>query len=410
MQIRIFFLSLLAWACSSPANKELKQTVQEPVNIALLHSPGDSTQAQGEPLLHTDPNGNLYLSWIEAVDSATHRLQYARWQDGGWSAPITIAQGSDWFVNWADFPQFAADGKGHYVATFLQKAGPGTYAYDIMLTHSANGTDWTKPKPLNEDGKEAEHGFVSIVPNAEGFLLSWLDGRRTNPMPVGAHDHDHHDAGQMTVRTAQLDTAGKKIWEEEVDERTCDCCQTSIANGPGGPMVVYRDRSDKEIRDIYIAHRAEGQWVSNALHADGWEINGCPVNGPHLEARGSMVAAAWYTEADKKPGVYLKWSADGGKNFGERLAIHDSVPLGRVDLVLVSDSTAVVCWMEGNRILARNVGRDGNMGAIQTIGVNSSKRSAGFPQVSLAGQDLVFAWTNADSRRIVTVRTAHLPR
>lgn len=376
----------------------------------MLPLPSDSTLDQGEPFLHTDPRGALYLSWIETLDSATHRLQYARWQDGGWSGPITIAQGRDWFVNWADFPQFAADGNGHFIATFLQKAGPGTYAYNIMMTRSSNGTDWTEPQVLHNDGKEAEHGFVSIVPNADGFLLSWLDGRRTNPMPAGAHEHDHHDAGQMTVRAAQLDTAGKKIWEDEVDERTCDCCQTSAAMGSEGPMVLYRDRSDQEIRDIYLARRVAGRWTSSVLHADGWEINGCPVNGPHIETRGAVVAAAWYTEAGKKPGVYLNWSSDGGNQFGERVAIHDSVPLGRVDLVLADDSTAFVCWMEGNQILARRAGSAGSLGAIQVIGRNSPKRSAGFPQVSIAGQELFFAWTDADTRRIKTVRTAFLPR
>jgi hypothetical protein len=207
-----------------------------------------------------------------------------------------------------------------------------------------------------------------------------------------------------------MDRNGNKIWEEEVDERTCDCCQTSVAIGPNGPMIVYRDRSDREVRDIYIAQRGKTGWDSRPLHTDGWEINGCPVNGPQMECIRNTVAAAWYTEARKQPAVYMAFSTDGGRTFSSPLRIHDSIPLGRVGLVLADEQTAIVSWMEGDRILARRVGSDGSVGPIQPIGRNSTKRSGGFPQATLSGQELIFAWTDVETRRIVTARTAALPR
>ena len=402
MRTRIVILCVLAFACTTPGQKDPgKQPAANPT-FKILPGVGDSTLVQGQPLLHTDPSGDVYLSWAERLDSTHHRMQYALLTDTGWSEAVTIATGSHWFVNWADIPQFASDGKGHYIATYLQKSGPGTYAYDIMLTRSTGGTIWESPVKLNEDGKEAEHGFVSITPNAAGFLLSWLDGRRTNPMPSGAHDHDAHDGGQMTLRAAQLDTLGKKLWEEEVDNRTCDCCQTAVAMSAQGPLIAYRDRSEREIRDIYVAQRGTTGWETRPLHTDGWEINGCPVNGPQVQSRGNTVAVAWYTEAQKQPSVNTAFSADGGRTFGKPTRIHDSIPLGRVDLVLTDEQTAIVGWMEGDRILARASDADGSTGPVALVGRNTAARNGGFPQMARWGQHVVFAWTDAASKRILT--------
>ncbi len=57
---------------------------------------------------------------------------------------------------------------------------------------------------------------------------------------------------EMTIRGAIIDKQGNKSGEWELDNRVCDCCQTSTAITANGPIVVYRDRSDEEIRDISI--------------------------------------------------------------------------------------------------------------------------------------------------------------
>ncbi|MCU0381515.1 MAG: hypothetical protein MUE58_10040 [Chitinophagaceae bacterium] len=402
-------LLILLFACSNPASNQQDSSVPVPKRIPANLSPVPLPQSkagaqQGEPFLFTSPDGEVYLSWIETTDSLTHRLQFARLADSAWTTPVTIASGRNWFVNWADYPQMATDGEGHFMATWLQKSGKGTYAYDIMMSTSNGGVIWTDPVTLNEDGKEAEHGFVSIAPYpGKGFLVSWLDGRLTKPMPAGSHDHEGHGGGAMTLRVATFDTAGRKTGESEVDNRTCDCCQTSIAVGSSGPVVVYRDRSENETRDIWKASMLDGKWQTpEPVSLDQWIINGCPVNGPHLEVNGNRAAVAWFTSAKNSAGVYTAFSSDGGRSFREKIRVHDSLPLGRVDLVLADSSTAMVSWMEGGQILARAVHADGETGPVYFISKNSAARSAGFPQMTLSGKKLVFAWTDADTKRIMT--------
>jgi len=52
----------------------------------------------------------LFLSWLEPVASSDRvALRFARFSGGKWSAPRTIVERNDFFVNWADFPSIAAD-------------------------------------------------------------------------------------------------------------------------------------------------------------------------------------------------------------------------------------------------------------------------------------------------------------
>lgn len=85
----------------------------------------------------------------------------------------------------------------------------------------------------------------------------------------------------MTLRYAAIDADGKLSDEAQLDERVSECCQTSAALTDQAPIAVYRDRSQSEVRDIYFVRQINGSWGSpQSVHADNWEINGCPVNGP----------------------------------------------------------------------------------------------------------------------------------
>src|SRR5262245_18891800 len=118
-----------------------------------------------------------------------------------------------------------------------------------------------------------------------------------------------------------------------LDMKVCECCQTSAAMTDDGPVVVYRDSSDQEIRDISVIRLTDGKWSQPRWVAqDGWQINGCPVNGPAIAASGRRVAVAWFTGAAGAQNVKLAFSGDLGESFGETITVDDGSPLGRVDV------------------------------------------------------------------------------
>ena len=95
-----------------------------------------------------------------------------------------------------------------------------------------------------------------------------------------------------TLRAAVMDAQGQFTERQQVDALVCDCCQTAAVMTLDGPLVIYRDRTETERRDIASSRRLQGNWtVSQPVGVDGWQINGCPVNGPALVARENDVAA-----------------------------------------------------------------------------------------------------------------------
>ena len=360
--------------------------------------PSPAGQGSGQPNLAVSPDGSIYLSWIERLGEGRFSLRFAVKEGDGWSAPRVIAEGSNWFVNWADFPSMIALPDGSLAAHWLAKSGTGAFEYDVTISRSFDGgKTWGKPFVPHRDGVKAEHGFVSLFAAQDGNLAAvWLDGREMKA-GEGSHDHGH---GNMTLRTVKIKRDGALVEEAVLDTRVCECCQTSAAMTAEGPVVVYRDRSDEEIRDISIVRLRDGKWSQPvSVFKDGWKINGCPVNGPSIAASGRSVAVAWFTGVNDKPRVKLVFSSDAGVSFGEPITVDDGNPAGRVEALMLADGSALVCWLEklpgGGEVRMRRIRPDGKFDAAITVSATGAARSNGFPQMARTGNSLVFAWTGA---------------
>lgn len=357
------------------------------------------------PHLAVAADGPVVMSWLQPV-AGGHELKFATWQGSSWSAARTAAAGHDWFVNWADFPSVVPGADGRLSAHWLQKIPGSVYSYDVRIAQSEDsGASWSPSLSPHDDGTATEHGFVTLMPRREGLLAVWLDGRNT----AGGHDHEAGAGGAMTLRSASI-VDGRRVTgsDLEIDARVCDCCQTDAAMTADGPVVVYRDRSAREVRDIALVRLgAEGWSEPVPVHEDRWSIDACPVNGPAVTARGRTVAVAWFTAPDG-PRIRLAFSADAGRRFAPPLEVAAGRNAGRVDVVLLDESQAVVSWLadgaQGAEIRAQLWTRDGAVGPPLTVARSSVERASGFPRMALAGDTLLFAWTEASASP--KVRTA----
>ena len=391
--IALYLMGIFISCTNNNSEKKITGNTQ----VKLFASPVSDSCA--EPYLFTDKNGAVYLSWIEKKGKNSS-LKFSTLLKDQWSKPVTISSGNNWFVNWADYPVVVTDGKNNLLAHFLEKSDTAKFTYDIkMITSNDDGKFWSHPKLLHDDGKKAEHGFVSIMPYKEHFFVSWLDGRKTAVESDDAHHEGHH--GEMTLRAAMLDKSGNKTNEWELDGKVCDCCQTSVAITDNGPVVVYRDRSDDEIRDMSIVRYVNGQWTApKTVFPDLWKIKACPVNGPRADAMGNNLAIAMFSMKDKKGQVKVVFSEDGGNSFKEPVRIDEGNAIGRIAIVMLDNKTAMVSWMEGPQIKAVRVHADGTKEPSILISSSSESRSGGFPQMTKSGDNLYFAWTDNKEKTI----------
>ncbi|MEX0980308.1 MAG: exo-alpha-sialidase [Gemmatimonadota bacterium] len=414
----------------------------EPLPIANLHEI-ESPPGAGSGEAHLAPDGDgVILSWLEpvagrgdvaqaggeAARAPRHALRMARLAGEEWSESHRVADGDNFFVNWADFPSVTPVAPGLLAAHWLVRGPAGGYDYAIHIALSGDGgRSWSASWIPHEDGTPTEHGFVSILPvDEETFGVVWLDGRDY----ARAEEEGGERDPEMALRFRQVALGwvrqaaappfpGDGAAEEVViDSRVCDCCQTAAARTARGLVAVYRDRSPQEVRDISVVRFEDGRWSDPVpVHRDDWVINACPVNGPDVAASGDDVAVAWFTGADDRPAVKLSFSADAGTTFGEPIEIDGGNPAGRVGVALLEDGSALVSWLEraggGAEVRVRRVTADGRSGSAHVVASSSASRASGFPQMAVTAEErLVFAWTDpsdSDGTGRVRVATADIP-
>ena len=400
-------ISLLV-SCKTETSKSEPAVLVNNRHTAIIEIKNPSLINSSLPRLFSNGE-DLLMSWIQNKDSIVS-LKYSKFNGINWTAPTEIISGSDWFVNWADFPAIA-DNNGSILTNILKKSAEGTYTYDIHLQlYSKQKNTWKNNILLNQDGIKSEHGFVSMLPyNNDSFFVTWLDGRTLVGVPK--------ENEQMTLRAAFIDAEGEISNDILLDDKTCECCNTAATMTSNGPIVAYRDRSDTEIRDISIVRFVNGNWTApKNVYQDHWEIPGCPVNGPAIDSFNDAVALAWFTAENDNPRIQVSFSENQGETFGLQYRVDNGNAIGRVDIVMIDQNNAVVSWMEPDGIdtliQILKVSSNGEKNIPITITKTRSERSSGFPQLELVGDRLYVAWTSLEDKKptikIVTVLASDL--
>jgi hypothetical protein len=344
-------------------------------------------------------DGIVVLSWLEKAGDS-HRLRFSSLDGNRWTEPREVASGGNWFVNWADFPSVVPIDGSLWAAHWLVQQPAGGYAYDVHFTVSLDGgATWADPVLPHDDGTPTEHGFVTLYPQGDGVGLIWLDGRNTVNV---AHDETQHggsvDNG-MTLRSAVYADDLAIRGATQVDGLVCDCCQTDVAVTNNGAVAVYRDRTESETRDIYVARYLDGVWQpGQAVSRDGWVIGGCPVNGPVIAADGKRVAVAWFTAANDRPNLRMARSEDAGDTFGEPIEIADGDTWGRTGIALLPDARIAISYLckepdSRARVCLRVVSADDTPGPIHVISAAQDVPAMSVPQLALSNGRLIAAWT-----------------
>jgi hypothetical protein len=356
------------------------------------------------PNLAADDGGRLYLTWLEpAPDSAPNgaardtvwRVRFATLDRGAasWSAPRTVAEGRDLVVNWTDFPAVVPLGGGRLGAQWPVRDPRTRAAYGPRVALSADGgATWTPAVAPHRSPAPAEYDFAVLLPAAGDSLgVAWLDGR------AGAATETENYSLYYTTVSA----SGALGAERVVDTLTCACCRNAVARTRRGVALAFRNRTPDETRDIHVRRYEGGAWSGAVpVHADGWHIEGCPVNGAAAAALGDSLAVAWYTGAGDSARVQVAFSRDGGRTFGAPVRVDDGAPVGRAGAALTSRGDALVSWIEragggatDAELRVRLVRADGGRAPSRAVAPSAAQRASGVPQLVAVGDTAYLAWT-----------------
>ena len=400
-KLTVLLLPLALAACSEPP--PAPPAVDGDYVVHRWPLPAIEGSAQPDMLITDD--GRLVLSWISSEPGRRNALRTVTLAENGhWqSAPRTVVVGNSLVANWANVPHIAYT-PGVIWIHWLQEAGEG-YAADVALSRTTDaGFNWSAPVLVNDDGTATEHGFASMWPAADGKLgIAWLDGRNKAGQPAESHEGMDHHAGEAStqLRAAFFDAALQRSEEQVVDTMTCDCCQTAAVVTDKGPLLVYRDASAEGIRDIAVSRYDGSAWSEPAtVHADGWKIDACPVNGPAAAAAGNTVLVAWYTGADDAHRVLAARSGDAGDSFAAPVVVDEGdAVLGRTAIAMDAQQ-AWIAWLredaEGQSLWLSRRSPDlaTEYQRVRVATLHGRGHGTGFPRIALRAGDAHIVWTD----------------
>ena len=111
-----------------------------------------------------------------------------------------------------------------------------------------------------------------------------------------------------------------------------------------------------------------------------------------------------------QPQAYVAFSKDAGHTFGEPIRLDDEATLGRVDIELLPDGSAVLYIELADtraQVRVRRVEASGAKSeAVLVADIEGSGRTSGFPRLAFHGNELVFAWIERENEKTSRVRTA----
>jgi hypothetical protein len=371
----------------------------------------------------------LHLAWMSQAGEPRLELASLALNGGegvasgaGWSEPLTVSSGPRLLINWADVPAVGETASGRVVVAWPEYHGDDPAAgYGLRVAAALDDGSFGPAWSPDEVRRGPESGFSGFVTTAEGLRMFWLDGRDLH----GSSDGGSHGSGTMTLRSVLIDDEGRQLGPSIVlDARTCECCKLGVGLAGGRAFAAYRDRSEAEVRDIYVAGPGRSPL---RVAEDGWTIAGCPVNGPAVASAPSPTQAelawvAWYTGAEDRAATFVA-SGSPARGFAAPVRFDLGLPAGRVDAIATPEGGALLSWFELDpdqpgraRLLARRVAADGRLGESVEIAAVGAARDWGFPRAALLGagdeSEVLWVFTDpaaADGLSRVEARVGPLP-
>jgi hypothetical protein len=254
----------------------------------------------------------------------------------------------------------------------------------------------------------------------------WLDHR--NVPPSTGHVHSHGAAStagapedgvakaqKSSIYYASIDGAQPRP-EQEIAKGVCYCCKTSVAVTPRHDVyTVWRHVYPGNLRDMAFTAAHPGSPFNPIVRVseDGWQITGCPDDGPAMvvdpQGAGHVVWPTVYP-GDKPRGAIFYAVTRDSHTFEPRIEVPTlgSVKPAHPQIVLGGAGTMVVAWDEqADRVrvaAARTIGRNADGAPRFGPIIRLAEGATYYPVLAATRDGFVAAWTDAAEPSSIGVR------
>ncbi len=269
-----------------------------------------------------------------------------------------------------------------------------------MAVSTDGGGHWSPPALVNRSAAQPgeDNGYASAAPlNDTDAAFIWLDGR----------NWEKDKRVQLMSRTLRADGTMSEV--SLLDPDTCTCCSTSLVRTGSGLLAAYRGHTPENIRDISLIQNRGAWFQPRIAHPDRWHIEACPVNGPHLDTDGARTALIWFSAPQDQPAVKLAFSEDDGATFTPPLRIDTGNALGRAQVMVLPDQSALAFWLENKSGTATLLARHIRNNTLRDEPFELARGgNIGYPHVARARDGILLTWPEKNTESVARVRVGLL--
>src|SRR5574340_108559 len=337
-----------------------------------------------------DDRGRVWLAKVE-----NRRLWVAQSDDGGrhFSQPVAVSSDPEEIASDGENrPKIAVARDGTVLLTWTQSL-PQKYAGNIRFARSTDGgRSFSAPITLNDDGRTTSHRFDSLAIDGAGRVaVLWLDARDRD----AAREKGGAFSGVSVYLAQSVDNGAHFSANRKLTEHTCECCRTSLAWTPEGPVALWRNLYGSNTRDFALANLDTG--TRRRATDDEWQIDACPHHGGGLavDARGAL-HLVWFTQGKTRQGLFYKRIAGGRES--PPLALGNPAAQAGHAAVAAAGSTVLLTWREfdGRGYVAQAMhSTDGGASWSAPQRLAESSGAADYPLPLTDGERALVVWNSA---------------
>jgi hypothetical protein len=306
-----------------------------------------------------------------------------------------------------------------FVVVWSAKAAKGTR----LLTARSRDGGRTFSAPAVVAGTDAagNRGWHSVAVNADGHpIVLWLDHRDGASTSTATHHHQGPaDQGGPDAAASVARAAASRLYVGSTDgsvpvqplvHGVCYCCKTAMAVAPGGEvMTAWRHVYGGGYRDIAFSRAARDGRTFTAparVSEDGWQIAGCPEDGPALAVdawnRAHVVWPALTRENGRETMTLFHAVTADGRTFSRRVRLPAEDAAFHPQAVVTPSGELVVTWDEGSsgtRHVRLARGRIAAAGTVSLSIVDAVREEGSHPALAVAGDAVILAWSSRDGQQ-----------
>jgi hypothetical protein len=316
------------------------------------------------------------------------------------SAPIAVnVDAEEIDVNGENRPKIAIGPEGEVFVSWTRKL-PGGFNGEIRFSRSLDGGKSFEPlRTINDDGLVTGHRFETLLVDAAGNVyLAWIDKRDL----VAAKAAGEAYAGAAVYYTVSTDHGETFAANRRVAAHSCECCRIAATETPENQVALfYRAIFGDNIRDHAFAV-IDTEGVSSPMRRatdDDWFIEGCPHHGPALVSAGAEAFdLAWFTNGDKRSGVYYARFRPDGDGLARLKAVSTGASAGHPSLVRVP-GRLLLAWKEftGEKTVVKLIeSPDDGRSWSEPVTVANTLRDSDHPFLLKRGDFAYLSWYTAD--------------